>query len=193
MVLKIIPRYYIRYKGFNSFFTGLTVGAVFTIYAALDPSIFSLGGIFLAIGMFVVAKFYEKILNIKTFYYVSLLVEWVMMFLVAWYLLNPYGFTTALLVYMGYQVTFMFGSYLVRAETLFLHRKQILSWVDMAKQAGYLGGMLVSWLFYKIIVWGWQIEDHAKQVYYLHWLLLLTEIAIIYLLVRSFEKSKGHL
>jgi len=189
--LKIVPRHYIRYKGVNSFFTGLTVGAVFTIYAVLDPSIFSLGGIFLAVGMLVIAKFYEKILNLKTFYYISLLVVWVMLGLVAWYLLRPYGFATALLVYMGYQVTFMFGSYLVRAETLFLHRKQILSWLDMAKQAGYLAGMLVSWLFYKMMVWVWHIEDHARQVYYLHWLLLVTEILIIWLLFRSFEKAEN--
>jgi len=188
--LKINPRYYIRYKGVNAFFTGLTVGTVFTIYAVLDPSIFSLGGIFLAVGMLVVANFYEKILNLRSFYLISLLVEWVMLGLVVWYLLYPYGVTTALLVYLGYQVTFIFGSYLVRAETLFLHRKAILSRLDMAKQIGYLAGMLVSWLFYKVLVWGWQIEDHAKQVYALHWLLLITEILIIWLLFRSFQKVK---
>ena len=188
--MKIVPRYYIYYKGFNSFFTGLTVGAIFTIYAVLEPSIFSLGGIFLAIGMLVVAKLYEKILNIKIFYYISLFIELVMLFLVVYYLLNPYGFTTALLIYTGYQITFMFGSYLIRAETLFLHKKQILSWIDVAKQIGYLAGLLISWLFYKIVVFGWQIEDQVKQVYYLHWLLLLIEIVIIYLLFRSFNKSK---
>jgi len=60
----------------------------------------------------------------------------------------------------------------------------------MAKQVGYLAGMLVSWLFYKMIVWGWQIEDHTKQVYALHWLLLITEVLIIWLLFRSFKKIK---
>ncbi|BDY13767.1 hypothetical protein [Hydrogenimonas cancrithermarum] len=186
--MRILPRNYIGYKGVNSFFTGMTVGAVFTIYAALDPSIFSLGGIVLAVGMLVIAKFYETILNLRAFYRISLLVEWVMLGLVALYLFRPYAFSTALLVYAGYQVTFMFGAYLVRAETLFLNRKRILSWLDMAKQTGYLAGMLVSWLFYKMLVWGWHIEDHARQVYYLHWLLLVTEILILRLLVRSFEK-----
>ena len=188
--MKILPRNYIRYKGVNSFFMGLTVGAIFTIYAVLDPSIFSLGGIVLAVGMLVVARYYEKILNLRTFFKISLFVELVMLVLVVWYLAMPYGFATALFVYAGYQLTFMFGSYLVRAETLFLNRKQILSWLDMAKQAGYLAGMLVSWLFYKLLVWIWGIEEHARQVYYLHWLLLFTEIAIIWLLLRSFQAKK---
>ncbi|WP_456452059.1 hypothetical protein [Hydrogenimonas sp.] len=188
--MKILPRNYIRYKGVNSFFMGLTVGAIFTIYAVLDPSVFSMGGIVLALGMLAVAKFYEKILNLRTFFYISLFVELVMLVLVVWYLAMPYGVTTALFVYAGYQLTFMFGSYLVRAETLFLNRKQILSWLDMAKQVGYLAGMLVSWLFYKILVWGFGVTDHARQVYHLHWLLLLTELLIIGLLLRSFEKVK---
>jgi len=186
--MKILPRHYIRYKGVNSFFMGLTVGAIFTIYAVLDPSIFSLGGILLAVGMLVVARYYEKILNLRTFFKISLFVELVMLVLVVWYLAMPYGVSTALFVYAGYQLTFMFGSYLVRAETLFLNRKQILSWLDMAKQAGYLAGMLVSWLFYKLLSLGFGIEDHARQVYHLHWLLLFTEIAIVWLLLRSFEK-----
>ncbi|WP_353662178.1 hypothetical protein [Hydrogenimonas sp. SS33] len=188
--MKILPRYYIRYKGLNSFFMGLTVGSVFTIYAVLDPSVFSLGGIFLAVGMLAVAKFYEKILNMRTFFKISLLVELVMLVLIVGFLSLPYGFATALFVYIGYQFTFMFGSYLVRAETIFLNRKQILSWLDMAKQAGYLAGMLVSWLFYKVLERGLGITDHAKQVYELHWLLLVTELGIIYLLLRSFEKVK---
>ncbi len=189
--MKILPRNYIRYKGVNSFFTGLTVGAVFTIYAALDPSIFSLGGIALAIGMLAIAKFYEKILNMRSFFKISLFVEAVMLLLVVWYLLSPYGFATALLVYAGYQLTFMFGAYLVRAETILLNRKKILSWLDMAKQAGYLAGMLLSWLFYKTLQLLFGITDHSQQVYLLHWLLLITEISIIALLLRSFEKKKG--
>jgi hypothetical protein len=186
--MKILPRPYIRYKGVNSFFMGLTVGSIFTIYAVLDPSVFSLGGIVLALGMLAVARFYEKILNLRMFFYISLFVELVMLVLVVGYLALPYGFATALFVYAGYQLTFMFGSYLVRGETLFLARKQILSWLDMAKQAGYLAGMLASWLFYKVLSWGFGIEDHARQVYLLHWPLLLTELLIIWLLLRSFEK-----
>ena len=168
----------------------MTVGSVFTIYAVLDPSIFSLGGIALAVGMLAVAKYYEKILNLRAFFKISLLVELVMLGLVIAYLALPYGFSTALLIYLGYQFTFMFGSYLVRAETIFLNRKQILSWLDMAKQVGYLAGMLVSWLFYQILARLFHLTDHAEQVYELHWILLVTEIAIILLLLKSFEKIK---
>ena len=188
--MKILPRRYILYKGVNSFFTGLTVGSIFTIYAVLDPSVFSIGGILLALGMLGVARYYEKILNLRAFYRISLLVELVMLAMVVWYLTMPYGVTTALLVYAGYQLTFVFGSYLVRAETLFLNRKAILSRLDMAKQTGYLAGMLVSWLFYKTLAWGWGVTDHARQVYYLHGLLLLTELLILWLLVGSFQKRK---
>ncbi len=188
--MKILPRSYIRYKGLNSLFTGLTVGAIFTIYAVLDPSVFSIGGILLALGMLFVAKQYEKILNLGAFYKISLFVELVMLLMVIWYLFAPYGYTTALLVYIGYQLTFMFGSYLVRAETIFLGRKRILSWLDMAKQAGYLAGMLISWLFYKTITLFWDVTDHSLQVYYLHWLLLATEISVIWFLVQSFKKAR---
>ncbi len=169
---------------------GLTVGAIFTIYAPLEPSIFSIGGIVLALGMLLIAKFYEKILNLKTFFVISLFVEAVMLALILWYLLRPYGYMTALVVYAGYQVTFMFGSYLVRAETLFLNRKKILSWLDMAKQIGYLAGMVISWIFYRMLETIVGITDHAKEVYELHWLLLVTELVIIWLLVRSFEKIR---
>ncbi|WP_457596015.1 hypothetical protein [Hydrogenimonas sp.] len=190
--MKILPRPYIRYKAANSAFLGLSVGSIFTIYAPLDPSVFSLGGIALALGMLAVAKLYEKILTLRIFFYISLFVELVVLALVLIYLAHPYGATTALLVYAGYQLTFMFGSYLVRAETLFLNRKKILSWLDMAKQAGYLGGMVASWGFYKALAWGWGVEEHTRQVYLMHWLLLFWEGLILFWLLRSFEKvQKG--
>ncbi len=168
----------------------MTVGTIFTIYSKLEPSVFSLGGIVLALGMLAVAKFYEKILKLKIFFQISLFVELVMLVMVVWFLIAPYGYVTALLIYAGYQVTFMFGSYLIRAETIFLNRKRILSWLDMAKQAGYLGGMLISWLFYKLLENYWSITDHTEQVYMLHWLLLFIEVSIIFLLLLSFEKIK---
>ena len=188
--MRIVPRNYIKYKAANSFFTGLTVGAIFTIYSALEPSIFSVGGIVLALGMLAVARFYEKIMKLKIFFLISLFVELVMLVLILWYMAMPYKTVSALLIYAGYQLTFVFGSYLVRAETLFLNRKKILSWIDMAKQAGYLAGLLVSWLFYKALERFWQISDRFEQVYLLHWLLLVTEVSIILLLFFSFEKIK---
>jgi len=183
--LKIKLRPYLGYKFLNSFFTGLSIGSVFIIYTPLQPSIYSLGGIVLALGMMVVAKFYDKLLNLKSYFRIGLLVEVVMLFMVAWFLLFPYTYTTALLIYSGYQLTFIFGSYLVRAETIFLKKALFLSKVDIAKQIGYLAGMVISYLFYTFI--GGSKEE---QVYYLHYLLLAVEIAIITLFVNSFEGKK---
>mgnify|MGYP007000265896 len=66
--LRINNRNFIKYKFFNSLFLGTSVGSIFTIYAPLEPSVYSLGGIFLALGMLFVATLYSKILNINYFY-----------------------------------------------------------------------------------------------------------------------------
>ena len=187
--LEIHPKYYTWYKFFNSFFLGLSVGSIFTIYAPLDPSIYSIGGIVLAFGMIVVAKFYEKILNIEYFFKISLLVELVILVVVVFFLLKPYDYMTALLVYSGYQITFMFGSYLLRAETLLLKDDKLLSKVDIAKQLGNLAGMLVSFIFYKILEYLFGINDNKIKVYDIHFLLLFTEFVIIFLIFKSFRKE----
>ncbi len=183
--MKIRLKNYIKYKFFNSLFTGLSVGSVFVIYTPLKPSIFSLGGIVLAVGMIVIARFYDVLMNIKRFFQISLMVELVILFLVILFLIKPYTYMTALLVYAGYQLTFMFGSYLVRAETLFLKKSFALSRVDIAKQLGYLAGMVGSYLFYELIE-----APKQMQVYYLHFILLLVEIVIILNLIKSFKGIK---
>ena len=188
--LKIVPKNFIKYKFFNSLFLGLSMGSIFTIYAPLKPSIYSIGGIILAVGMIVVAKFYEKILNIEYFFKISLLVEFVILAVVVYFLINPYNYMTALFVYSGYQLTFMFGSYLVRAETLLLKKDTLLSKVDMAKQFGNLAGMLISFLFYKALEYFFAITNNKIKVYDIHYLLLLCEIIIIILIFMSFRKDK---
>jgi len=189
--MKINPRIYIWYKFFNSSFTGLSIGSIFTIYAPLEPSIYSIGGILLAIGMMIVAKFYERIMTINKFFVISLFVEIVILFLVIFFLLHPYTYMTALLIYAGYQLTFVFGSYLVRAETLILKKKHLLSLVDIFKQAGYLSGLVISFVLYKSLEYGLNIITNQEKVYYLHFFLLITEITIIYLLYKSFIKTKN--
>ncbi len=166
-------------------FTGLSVGSIFVIYEPLEPSLFSLGGILLAIGMLVIAKFYDILLNIRHYYQIGLMVEVVMLALVTLFLLRPYTYTTALLIYAGYQLTFMFGAYLVRAETLIVKKALALTKVDIAKQLGYLMGMVASFLFYKIVG-----GDKKDQVYLLHYLLFMVEIVIILLFIKSFERRK---
>ena len=187
--MKLIPRNYIKYKFFNSFFTGLSVGSIFVIYEPLNPSLFSLGGIILAVGMLIVAKFYEVLLNIKKYYLIALFVEFIMLFLVVIFIVKPYNYMSALLIYAGYQLTFMFGAYLVRAETLIVHKKRLLTMVDISKQSGYLAGMFVSYLFYKTLEI-FNILDKKEQVYDLHFLLFFIEIIIIYYFMKSFKGRK---
>ncbi|WP_281951225.1 hypothetical protein [Nitrosophilus kaiyonis] len=187
--MKLIPRNYLKYKFFNSLFTGLSVGSIFVIYEPLNPSLFSLGGIILAIGMIIIAKFYEVLLNIKKYFLIGLFVEFIMLLLVIIFLISPYNYMSALFVYAGYQLTFMFGAYLVRAETLIVHKKRLLTLVDISKQVGYLFGMAFSFLFYKILENLYNL-DKKEQVYDLHFLLFFIEIIIIYFFIKSFKGRK---
>lgn len=164
------------------------MGSIFTIYAPLDPSIYSFGGIILALAMLFIAKLYSKILNVKYFYRISLFVELIALFLVCGFLIFSYSYATALFVYVGYQATFTFGSYLVRAETVLLQKTQILTFLDVAKQKGYLAGMGISFIFYKIMEYYFGIVDNQIQVYNIHFLLLFLEISIVFYLNRAFNR-----
>lgn len=190
--LRINNRNFIKYKFFNSLFLGTSLGSIFTIYAPLEPSVYSLGGIFLALGMLFVATLYSKILNINYFYKISLFVELVILSVIIAFLLLSFNYQIALFVYIGYQLTFMFGSYLVRGETLIIKKDRLLTLIDVAKQLGYLLGLGASFLFYKFIEYQFQIIDNQTQVFYIHYFLLLIEIIVIILLVKSFEKFKHY-
>ena len=148
-----------------------------------------MGGIVLAIAMLIVAKFYEKLLNIRSFYYISLLVELMMLLTLITFLMLQYSLTSALLIYIGYQITFIFGGYLVRAETLVTPEKEFLGKIDINKQIGYLIGLATSFLFYKALEYGLDITEPKKQISILHYLLVLLQCLIITLLIRSFTKE----
>ncbi len=187
-MLTIIPSWFIRYKFFNSLFLGLSVGAIFTLYAPLEPSIYSLGGVLLAILMLVVARFYHHILNADWFFRISLFVEAVLLLAMLYFIYASYSYQTALLLYIGYQVTFVFGSYLVRAETLLLKTDTLLTQLDTAKQLGYLLGMGVSYMIYKLFA-HYGIDTPQEQVYTLHFLLIGIEVLVIVLIFKSFRKK----
>jgi len=185
-MLTLIPEWFIRYKFFNSLFLGLSVGAIFTLYTPLSPSIYSLGGIALALSMLLLSRFYHRLFNARSLFYISLGVEVVLMLAILYFLRYDYNYQTALFMYVGYQVTFIFGSYLVRAETLLLKTDALLTQLDTAKQLGYLIGMLLSYLFYKLLALQ-GIDDNQTQVYLLHYLLLGLEGVIVWLIFRSFR------
>ena len=189
-MLKLIPSWFIRYKFFNSLFLGLSVGAIFTLYAPLEPSIYSLGGVLLAVAMLIVARFYHTILNAKWFFRISLSVEVVLLLAMLYFLYTSYNYQTALILYIGYQITFVFGSYLIRAETLLLKTDTLLTKLDTVKQLGYLFGMGFSYLFYKILTY-YGIDDNQIQVYDLHFLLIAIEVIVIMLIFKSFKKVEA--
>lgn len=184
--MNINLRPYLWYKLLNSLFFGLAVGSIFVLYTPLEPSVFSLGGIGLAVGLLVVAKVYEKMMNLLVFYRITLLVELLALLIVVSFLLFEYSYHNVLFVYISYQLTFVFGNYLMRMETLALKRTALLSFADVIKQKGYLAGMVLSYLFYKIIEF-FGIVDKQSQVYDLHIGLLGIQIVIIFFVFKAFR------
>jgi len=182
-------RAFIIYKWFNSLFLGVSIGSVFTIYEPLEPSVYSLGGIILAAAMIVVAKFYYKLLNAYYFFRISLAVEFVILLMLFAFIIFSYSYKIALLIYIGYQITFIFGSYLVRVETLVFKNESILSRIDMAKQIGYLAGMATSYALYKGMEYWHLINDKQDQVYYIHFILIAIELFVIFFLFRAFKNK----
>ena len=186
--MKLLFHPYLRYKFLNSLFTGLLGGAVFTIYGSLSPSTFSLGGIVLALGLMTLAYGYHRLMTLKYFRNFSLAAELVMLFMIAFFILFPTYQITALIVYSAYQLSFMFGGYLVRAETHFARHARIMGWIDIVKQQGYLSGLLISYAFYKLIEY-YGITNAHRQVYWLHFPLFFLEMLVIVFLLRGFKKQ----
>ena len=187
--MQLNNKWFLTYKLFNSAFTGLSVGILFTIYNPLDPEIYSLGGIILASAMLVIAKFYEKLLNIKSFFFISVLVEACMLITVLVFLILKYSLVSALIIYILYQFTFIFGGYLVRAETLVAQNKELLAKIDINKQIGYLLGLAFSFLIYKVLENSFDISETKDQIIVLHYILLTLQFSILAFLLLSFDKK----
>jgi hypothetical protein len=178
---------YLHYKFTNSLFTGLVGGAAFTIYGSLSPSTFSLGGIVLALGLMGLAYGYHRLMKLEYFRNFSLAAEFIMLLMLGFFILFPTHQTTALIIYSAYQLSFILGGYLVRAETHFAKHARIMGWIDIVKQQGYLAGLTLSYGFYKLLEY-YGINDAHTQVYYLHFPLFILEIIIIFFLIKGFKK-----
>lgn len=170
---------------------GVSVGAVFTIYAPLDPEVFSIGGIGLAIGMLLLATQYHRLLNLDWFFRISMTVELVMLAAITVILTLGITSPSAIAVYVGYQLTFVFGSYLVRCETLLLAENRWLTRVDVAKQSGYLVGMALAWLGYRIMESWYGVTEKTAQVVSLHYALLLIELTVILAFWAAFRQRRA--
>jgi hypothetical protein len=185
--MKLSFRPYLRYKFLNSLFTGAVGGSVFTVYSSLSPITFSIGGIILALGLMGMAYLYHRLMTLNHFFRFSLGAEIIMLVMLGYFLLFSSHILTALIVYGAYQLSFMAGGYLVRAETHFARHSRIMGWIDIAKQQGYLVGLLLSYGFYKALEF-YGITQAITQVYWLHLFLLPIEMVIISLLMRAFKQ-----
>ena len=181
---------YLKYKFFNSLFLGISVGSYITIYSPLDIKTFSIGGIFLAVAMIVIAKYYNEIININYFKKISLIVEYCILISLLILLIFSFSYAISLAIYVIYQITFSFGSYLVRTETMLFNEKEIISKLDVIKQQGTLIGMGFSFVFYKLIENYLLIDDNETQVYYVHFVLVIVQLITIVFLTNSFIVRK---
>lgn len=184
--MKIHIKNYFKYKLLNTLFFGLSIGSIFIIYSPLEPSIYSFGGIVLAFATLALAAKYKKLMNIKAYFVVLLINEILMLVLICTFLILKSTYATALFIYAGYQITFLFGGYLIRAETIFLRKITLYSRLDIFKQVGYLLGLFISFIFYKNLEY-YGIFDKVLQIYFLHWLLIVLQLLVIFWLINSFS------
>ncbi len=181
--------WFLAYKFFNSLFLGLSIGAVFTLYEPLSPATFSAGGVGLALATMVIATQYHRIFDPWWFFRLSLGVEVIILFGVIGVLIYPIEQPLALFIYLGYQVTFALGSYLVRCETLLVVEQRRLTQLDVTKQIAYLIGMGASWAAYLMMENHFAVVDKAAQVVAIHGPLLVVEAAVIACLVLAFHRG----
>ena len=183
--------WFVSYKFFNSLFLGLSIGSVFTLYAPLSPSTFSAGGIGLAVATLLIATQYHRLFTRRWFFKLSLLVEAAILSGVIAVLTMETGQQLALFIYLGYQLSFAFGSYLVRVETLLISGEEQLKILDVAKQIAYLVGMGLAWVTYRVLESRWSIEGADAQVKALYGILLIIQAAVFFTLLKSFpNRSK---
>ena len=183
--------WFLAYKFFNSLFLGLSIGAVFTLYEPLSPATFSAGGVGLALATMVIATQYHRIFDPWWFFRLSLGVEVIILLGVIGVLIYPIEQPLALFIYLGYQVTFALGSYLVRCETLLVVEQRRLTQLDVTKQIAYLIGMGASWAAYLLMENHFAVVDKAAQVVAIHGPLLVVEAAVIACLVLAFSRGSS--
>ncbi|MCH5322445.1 MAG: hypothetical protein J1E31_02525 [Helicobacter sp.] len=174
--------FYQGYKILNSLFLGVSLGTIFVIYQSLPQETYSLGGIALAIGSWILTLFYTQILQERAYKVILLGIEIIPFFYLGVYLIAPDTFYGAIVIYVLYQITFIFGGYLVRCETL-IFEKSTLATLDRAKQVGYLLGLGIAFLFYYFLE-----GEKTYQVYYLHFLLLFIQSLVLIALLFSYKR-----
>ena len=129
-----------------------------------------------------IALLYSKLINIKAFFFVTVLIELLALWTVIYYLFQPNN--TAIVIYICYQIMFVFGNYTLRTETIFLQPIKTLTALDSSKQIGYIAGLAASSLFYSLFA-----AEKLTQIYYMHFALLFVQILALYCVFRAFRKG----
>ena len=124
--LKINNKAFIRYKFLNSLFFGIAIGSYVTQYEPLKIIDFPIMGIIFSLLAIPIAMLYRRIMTMNYFFKFSLLVEVIMLIWIIAFLINPYSYQIALLIYIARQITFLFGDFLGRAETLFIKKTEMI-------------------------------------------------------------------
>jgi hypothetical protein len=186
-IAKIDIRSYVYYKFLSSTYAGSALGSIFIIYASLQPVVFSIGGIALAIGGWIVALFYVRMIKLGSFFVVGGIVETLLLVLTVCFVVFHNSTWIAFFVYSLYQIGFLFGGYLVRAETKLLSRTKLFSIFDKAKQMGYLAGLSFSFIAYETFG-RIGIEDAKEQIVYLYTSLILLQIVVLIFYSKAFSR-----
>ena len=189
--IEINNRNYIKYKFFNSLFLGVGIGSYISQYQPIKISEIAILGIVFAFLSILIARVYHKIIYKEYFFQILLFVELVMVFWMLFFLIFPFSYKIALLIYVSRSITFLFGDYLQRSETHLLKKKKIFSFIDINRQLGTIIGMVFAVVYYYILEEYFQITENQKLVYYIHHILFGVEFVIIYYLLKSFRKVKG--
>jgi len=169
-------------------FIGIAIGSYVVQYEPIRIDDFPIMGIVFSILTIPIALLYQKIMTIDYFFKFLLVVEFIMLIWITLFLIYPYSYQIALLIYIARNITFLFGDFLGRAETLFLKKKNILSSIDVAKQIGMIFGMIFSVVFYKWIENVYLISDNQGKVYYVHFILIILQVMIIFSVFKAFKK-----
>ena len=188
--IEINNRNYLKYKFFNSLFLGAGIGSYISQYQPIKISEIAILGIIFAFLSLLIARVYHKIIYKRYFFQISLFVELVMVFWMLFFLIFPFSYKIALLIYVARSLTFLFGDYLQRSETYLLKKKKIFSFIDVNRQIGIIVGMVFAVIYYYILEEYFQITENQKLVYYIHFILFGVECMIIYFLLKSFRKAK---
>ena len=188
--VKIHYRNYLKYKFFNSLFLGAGIGSYITQYQPIKITEIAILGIIFALLSIVIAKLYHKIIYKRYFFQISLFVELVMVFWMLFFLILEFSYKIALLIYIARSITFLFGDYLQRSETHLFRKKKLFSFIDVNRQMGSIIGMLLAVIYYFTLEHYFGIIENQELVYYIHFILLVIELLIIYFLIKSFNKVK---